>query len=164
MNSQSHSLGIKHLIECHCTLKIYEKNENIQDHLYHKFCVYSNIDESGKLIEKIVKCNNCSTLHKVYDYCKSELVEPGKDTIITAVNIDDIKLQLSSKLVKILEKYDSDIATWEQVLDIVDKEVYDQYVVLSRQVIDQKYHVKVLQILNEDKVKIVSKIINDEII
>ena len=163
MNSEIQTLGVKHLIECHCTLKIYEKNKNIQDHLYHKFCVYSNVDDTGKIIEKIAKCNNCSTLHRVYDYCKSELIEPGKDENITAINIDDIKLQLSDKLNKILDQYNVDISTWEQTLDIIDKEAWNQYVVLSREVIDQKYHVKVLQILGESKVKIISKVINDEI-
>ena len=43
-----------HLIECHCTLKIYEKRKNIQEHLYHKFTVYSKLDSSGKIIEKVV--------------------------------------------------------------------------------------------------------------
>lgn len=156
--------GIKHLIECHCTLKIYEKNENIQDHLYHKFPVYSKIcPDTGKLIEKIAQCNNCGTLHKIYDYCKSELVERGKDSIQTNLDIEDIKLTLSDKIVKTLEKYDVDISTWEQVSDLVEQEFWGERVVLSRQLVEQVYHVKIMEILGEDKIKILSKVIHDEI-
>ena len=63
-------LGIKHLVNCHCYLKIYQKNENI---IYHKFPVYSKIDENGNIIPKNVKCNNCNAFHKVYEIQKSEI-------------------------------------------------------------------------------------------
>jgi hypothetical protein len=156
-------LGIKHLIECHCTLKIFDIREDIQDHLYHKFPVYSLLDENDKLIEKIVQCNNCQTLHKVKEYCKSELVERGSETNITSIDVEDIKFQLSDKLINLLEKYNADISTWEHVLDIVEKEVWNQNVILSRQIIDQKYHVKILKVLSENKFKIITKVLNDEI-
>ena len=38
--------GIKHLIECHCTLKIFERRRN---QVYHKFTVYSKIDDTGRI-------------------------------------------------------------------------------------------------------------------
>tara|TARA_A100001515_G_scaffold145037_2_gene151469 strand:+ start:515 stop:1009 length:495 start_codon:yes stop_codon:yes gene_type:complete len=154
-------IGIKHLIECHCTLKIYKGSEN---HLYHKFPVYSKFDnQTNKLIEKIVPCNNCQTLHKVYDVCKSDIVKSGKDENKAAVSIEDISLQLPYKINNVLVKYQSDISTWEQVLDIVECEAWSYKVVLSRELIEGKYHVKTLEILSEDKIKIESKIIEDEI-
>lgn len=157
-------LGIKHLISCHCTLKIFEKNQQIQDHLYHKFTVYSHIDpKTEKLIEKLVMCNNCNTTHRVYDYCKSELVSNPKEKDNISLNFDDIKIQLSDKIVSIMEKYDVDLATWEHVLDVFDKEAWGSNVIISRDLIDQMYHVKILSIVNENKIKILTKVIKDEI-
>jgi hypothetical protein len=157
-------LGIKHLIECHCTLKIYQKKSDIQDHLYHKFCVYSQVDkDTGRLVEKIVKCNNCGTLHKVYDYCKSFLVKKENENYEVGIDIDDIKVQLDDKIVRVLEKYQVDISTWEHVLDIYDKQVWGSQIVLTRNLVEQKYHVKILQVVDNKKIKILTKVIEDEI-
>mgnify|MGYP003122435025 CR=1 FL=1 len=110
-------LGIKHLIECHCTLKIYQGSEN---HLYHKFPVYSKFDNKGKIIEKIVSCNHCDTLHRVEDICKSSIIPGGKDENRAAISVEDIQLQLDDKINRILKKYQVDLATWEECLDIFD--------------------------------------------
>jgi hypothetical protein len=153
-------IGVKHLIECHCTLKIYEGRD---DHLYHKFVVYSKFDEGGRVIEKIAQCNNCRTLHKVYDICKSEIVRGGKDENKGMVDIEDISLQLSEKIDRVLKKYDCDIATYEHVLDIIENNCWDEKIILSREVVNAEYQVKVLHILSEDKIKITSEKIVDEI-
>ena len=111
----SRILGIKHLIECHCTLKIYTGREN---HLYHKFPVYSKFDENNKIISKFAQCNNCQTIHKVYDICKSEILKSGKDELKGMLTIDDIEFQLPTKIVSILKKYECDISTWEHILTV----------------------------------------------
>ena len=152
--------GIKHIIECHCTLKIYQGEEN---HLYHKFPVYSKFDSKGFVVEKIVACNNCGTLHRITDICKSEILPGGKDTNKSQVDIEDIELQIPEKISKILKKYECDVSTWEHVLDLYDDESWGSVVVLTRELIDQKYHVKILHIINDDKIKISTKVIEDEI-
>ena len=150
--------GIKHLIECHCTLKIFERRRN---QVYHKFTVYSKIDDTGRIIEKLAQCNNCETIHRVYDYCKSDILKSGKDKNNSSLNLEDIAVQLPDKISNILRKYNVDIATWEEVLDIFDNHYWNNNVVLARELIDQKYHVKILKIHNEGKIKIESKIIED---
>jgi hypothetical protein len=155
------SLGIKHLIECHCTLKLYEGKE---DHVYHKFPVYSKFDNKGRVIEKIAQCNNCKTLHKVYDICKSDIIRSGKDSNNSSLSIDDLALQLPDKIVNVLKNYQCDISTWEHVFDIIESEAWDQKVVLAREIIEGTYHTKVMIIQNESKIKIETKVINDELI
>jgi len=152
--------GIKHLIECHCTLKIYQGSD---DHLYHKFPVYSKLNKDDKIIEKLVQCNHCQTIHKVYDICKSNILRSGKDDHKTAVNIEDISYQLSDKINNILRRYDCDISTWEQILDYCEREYWDQKIVINREIIEGKYHVKVLSILSEDKIKIENRVIENDI-
>jgi len=152
--------GIKHLIECHCTLKIYEGGNN---HLYHKFPVYSKLDKNGKITEKLAQCNHCQTIHKVYDVCKSDIIRSGKDEHKTAVSKEDISYQLSDKINKILRRYDSDISTWEQILDYCDNEFWNQKIVINRELIEGKYHVKVLTLVSENKIKIENKVIENDI-
>ena len=154
------SLGIKHLIECHCTLQIYKGGDN---HLYHKFPVYTKFDKDGKAIEKIAQCNNCKTLHKVYDICRSDIVRSGKDENRGMINIDDIAIQLPDKISRVLYKYNCDISTWEQVLDIFDQKIWNQYIVLTRELVELFYHVKILHIINDNDIKILSEKITDEI-
>lgn len=161
MSENWDKLGVKHLVECHCTLKIYEGKEN---HLYHKFPVYTCFDENKKPIEKIHQCNNCGTLHKVFDICKSEIIRSGKDKNVSGIEIEDISLQLNTRLSNVLRRYDSDISTWENVLDVIEKEAWGYPIVLSREVIEGCYHVKVLKIISEDKFKISTNKIEDEIL
>jgi hypothetical protein len=153
-------IGIKHLIECHCTLKIYVRKEK---QLYHKFSVYTKFDSNGKPIEKISQCNNCGTLHNVYDICKSQIIKGGKDTNSSSLTKEDMSIQLPEKVSRVLEKYQCDIATWEHVLDIYENNLWDSHVVISREVINEEYHVKYLTILQDDKIKIKNTVINNSI-
>jgi hypothetical protein len=152
--------GIKHLIECHCTLKIYEGSD---DHVYHKFPVYSKLDMSGKVIQKLIQCNHCQTIHKVYDICKSDIVRSGKDDHKTSIDREDIACQISDKISSLLRRYDCDISTWEQILDYCDNKYWNKKIVLNRELIEGKYHVKIMTLMSEEKVKIENKIIENDI-
>ena len=152
--------GIKHLIECHCVLAIYKSNQKI---LNHKFPVYSKIDENGKVIEKIVKCNNCDTLHVVKDICRSE-IRGGKDQTEVLISKEEIGFMLSDKINRLLSKVDADISTWEHVLDIVEESRWGETVVIKRDIIGETEQVKLLTVLSEDKIKITNETINDIIV
>ena len=153
-------LGVKHLVECHCTLKIYQGKE---DHLFHKFPVYSLYDENKKIITKMAKCNNCETIHKVYDIGRSEIIRGGKDKNVAEISVDDIALMIDKKIANVLRTYDCDISVWENVYDVIDKEAWEFPIILSREIIEGQYHVKILSIISDSKFKIVSKKIEDEI-
>ncbi len=145
--------GIKHLIECHCFLKIFNKSEK---QINHKFPVFSKIDEEGNVIKKLVKCNNCEALHLVYDICKSEL-KPGKEDIETTISKEDIIMMLPDKVANVLIKNDADISDFEHALDIIENQEWESFVVIKRSIVDEEEQVKVLQILSEDKIKIFNK-------
>jgi len=152
--------GLKHLVECHCVLRIFSHEDEVRNH---KFPVYSKIDELGKIIPKLVKCNNCQSLHNVYDYCKSDL-RGGKDESLIPLSIDDLSLSLPDKLIQTLSKLDCDISTWEHCLDIIEESRWGEHVILSRDVIDENEHVKILFINSEDRYKIENKTINTLVI
>ena len=153
--------GIKHLIECHCVLAIYRTGEKEPQN--HKFVVYSKTDDNQKIIPRLVKCNNCQTLHNVYDYCKSE-IKVGKDQSEVLLTIDDLSLMLPPRLSNMLLKSDADRSNWEHILDIIEEKRWGESVVLKRDIIGEKEHLKVITVLGEEKFKIENTVIEDLII
>jgi len=152
------SIGIKHLIECHCELPLFKDREEI---IYHKILVYSKFDESGKVLEKLITCENCSTIHKVYDICKSDIVKGGKDDNKSEISIEELELQIPDKLIKILRKNNCIIPIYEEVIDLIENNVKDYNVVINRELIEGNYHVKILNI-NQGKFKIINEKINND--
>jgi len=135
---------------------MYRGEESVSNH---KFPVYSKVDKDEKLIPKLVKCNNCESLHYVYDYCKSEL-RGGKDQTNITLSVEDIGLSLPERLASILARSQCDISTWEHCLDIIEEQRWGESVVLNRDVIDENQQVKVLFIKSENMFKIENKVIN----
>lgn len=153
--------GIKHLLECHCVLAIYRTG--IEEPQNHKFSVYSKIDKSDKVVPKYIKCNNCETVHYVYDLCRSE-IKPGKDQSEITVSIDDLSLMLPERLASLLLKTKVDLSSWEHIVDILDEKRWGESVVLKRDIIEEKQHVKLIKILSNEKFKIENHIIEDIIV
>ena len=152
--------GIKHLIECHCFLKVFDKAES---KINHKFPVYSKFDENDNIIPKLVKCNNCESLHYVYDVFKSEL-RPGKEDIDSIIKIEDIALMLPEKINSVLASNRADISDYEHALDIIENEQWGSLIVVKRSIVGDLESVKILQIDSESKIKIFTKEIKTVIV
>ena len=73
-------------------------------------------------------------------------------------------MQLSDKLSMLLSNNNCDYATWEQVVDIDDEERWGEPVVIKRDIIDDKIVVKILKLKEGERIKIQSKIIEDQLI
>lgn len=151
--------GIKHLIECHCFLAIYKSDKGSIPPV-HKFPVYSKIDDSEKVIQKIVKCNNCEALHKIIEIGKSQIIA-GKDQTIVTLSKDDLVNNLPKNLVSILSNYDCDISSWEHAEDIIYEKRWKEPIVLKREIIDEKTNVKILEIIDSRTFKIRNEVINE---
>jgi len=152
--------GIKHLIQCHCVLPQYR---NIKDPIFHKFVVFSKTDEDSELIPKLQKCNNCGVIHKIIDFCKSE-VSRGVDLIDGISSVDDVRTGLPEKICEILDAHSCDISTWEQIDDIIDNEEWGSQVVISRQALAGSTQVKLLILKGSDSFKIETNFRQDDIV
>ena len=119
--------GVKHLIECHCTLPQFRDSRNP---VYHRFIVFSEFDRNENVIPKYAQCNNCGVIHRVTDILKSEILT-GNDTSVSIVGINDIKLSLPAGAVTVLESYNVDLPTWEEVASILENELWDSTVALT---------------------------------
>ena len=150
--------GVKHLIECHCVLAIYRTTK--KEMPGHKFAVYSKFDSNDNVIPKLVKCNNCDTMHYVYDICRSE-IRGGKDQSSLTVSVEELGLMLPERLANTLLKVETDISNWEQIVDIFEEKRWGEVVVLRREVINELQHVKTMEITSESIFKIKNNVIND---
>jgi hypothetical protein len=142
--------GVKHLIECHCILPQFS---GLEKQIYHKFVVFSIIDDDNKVAPTFVKCNNCDVVHKIYDIKRSEICL-GDDRLQSLKTVEDVKLSIPDALVKALENYNAELPTWEQVEYILDNKKFDEIVILSQEQSDGSVRGKKLEILSETRFKI----------
>lgn len=146
--------GIKHLVQCHCILPQYK---NRKEPIFHKFPVFSIVDDSDTVILKYAECNNCGAAHKVYDICKSEILV-GKDEIRSKMSIEDFKFSLPSDLYDLLNHYEREIVDYEYSQFIIDNKQWDSTLVLSREELDDSTQGKILRFLEDQKFRIESYI------
>jgi len=142
--------GSKHLIQCHCVLPQYRSMELP---VFHKFVVFSKTDKDGDVIPSLSKCNNCGVLHKIVDFCKSEIAH-GVDDSMAISSEDDMREFLNERLSTILDNHKCDTATWEQIVDIVSNKEWGAAVVISKHIIAGSTQVKKLLIKDTDVFKI----------
>ncbi len=146
--------GQRHLIECHCVLPIYK---NVKPAVYHKFPVYSNFDKNEKVIPKYVNCNNCGITHFVYELCKSE-IKVGKEDIGSVRSINDISINFSERLKNILKEYECQVDVYEELEDIFENNSFPNNIILKREIVEENYHLKILNVQSSDKFKIQSEV------
>jgi len=151
--------GQQHLLQCHCMLPQYRGRK---DPVFHKFIVFSVIDDSDTVIPKYVQCNNCGAVHKVYDICKSEMIT-GKDELNTVTTVSEIRRGLPVDLREILESYDCDLPIWENVLFIYLNQLWGQTVVMTRDTMNDEVQGKVLRLNGEDSIMIENYIISESV-
>ena len=152
--------GQRHLIDCHCILPIYKNSNPV---VYHKFAVYSKFNEkTGKVIPKYVNCNNCGVTHLVKEYCKSE-IQKGKEDITSIRTNQEIEISLPEKLVNFLKQYKPTIDILEEIEDVIDNKLFPRSLVIKREIINESYNVKILNLISEERFSIASEILNDTI-
>jgi hypothetical protein len=145
--------GVKHLVQCHCILPQYRNKKNP---IFHKFVVFSIIDNDDSVIPKLSQCNNCGVVHNVFDICKSEVVR-GVDDSISGLTMRDLKTSLPKDVISVLESYECDIPTWENVKFIFDESLWGEGVVLAKEEIGELTQIKIMTIASENKIKIDTK-------
>ena len=144
--------GMKHLIGCHCVLPQFRRMKNP---IFHKFIVFSIIDDNDNVEPKLVKCNNCEVLHRVTGICQSEFVHGHEDSGIV-ISKGDIKLMLPDKMANILETYDVDLPTWEQAQFLLENQEWNSFIVLTSEKIEDRTEGKILRILGSALYKVES--------
>ena len=142
--------GVKHLIECQCILPQYKKRENPP---YHKFVVFSIVDNVDDVLEKFAQCNNCGIVHRVYDICRSEIAV-GHESLSSLPTKEDFSFMLPSGVSDILNSYDCELYIWEQVSFILNHEKVGEKIIITKDEIDGKVQGKFLSYIGENRFNI----------
>ena len=125
----------------------------MKEPFFHKFVVFSVIDDNDKVIEKFCHCNNCGVVHKVFDLCQSEIVV-GRESSLSIMTQADIKLSLPQNLSKILETYECDLPVWEEVQFYYETGLDAPPIILTKEEFKGTVSGKILHMLGSTKVKI----------
>lgn len=135
--------GVKHLVQCHCMLPQFRNNPVP---VFHKFIVFSIIDDEDQVISKVVECNNCGAVHKVSELGKSNIVI-GREDLRSVITIQDIQLSLPDNVSQILKSYNADITTWEEVQFGLENEEWGKEIVLTREEVQGITQGKILKLV-----------------
>ena len=146
------STGIKHLVSCHCILPQYKNQKNL---VFHKFIVFSIIDDSDTVIPKFASCNNCGAVHKIIDICKTEIVV-GRDEVTTQVTREDLKHSMPISLYELLDSYDRPISDFEHAVFIIENQEWGSFIVVKREEVEDYVQGKIVRFIREDKFKVES--------
>jgi len=142
--------GVKHLIQCHCVLPQYRK---LPEPLFHKFVVFSVIDDEDQVVPKMARCNNCGAVHKVIEIGRSEIVIRKEDSRAITTEAE-LALSLPEDLVKLFRTYEVDLATWEQTAFILDNQKWNSTITLIRETEDDDTSGKILTILGTNRFRV----------
>jgi hypothetical protein len=151
--------GVKHLVQCHCVLPQFRGSD---PPVFHKFVVFSVINDEDAVVEKVAKCPNCDALHSVTEIGKSEIAR-GRDGSSSAMDIEDIKSQLPTGIASILDRHKVDEATYEQALFYVNTYNSDDPIVLAKERIEDKVSVKAMWIRPDRSLKIETIVRQEEV-
>lgn len=142
--------GIKHLIECHCVLPQFMGKAKT---IYHKFIVFSVIDESDTVVASYEQCNNCGTIHKVYDLCRSEIIA-GKDQSSNVEKINDVKISLPKSLVELFESYKLDLPDYQYARFILENEAWESTIVLDSETDNGTKNGKIVRFISSERFRV----------
>ncbi len=140
---------MKHLLECRCILPTMK---NKPDPPLHKFVVFS-VQQNDKIVEKLSTCNNCGVVHRVYEVCKSEILNNFEGTK-SSLTIEDISIMLPASVSEIMKTYERELPDYEHIRFILDEDKKDEFIVLSQEFNDGRKTGKVLKYKGKGKFEI----------
>jgi len=143
--------GIKHMIKCRCILPTMKNRPSPPLHEFIVFSILNN--ENGEIFEKYVSCNNCGINHRVYDLCKSEIINNSESTKV-ALTIEDISVMLPDAVNNILKSYSRELPDYEHIKFMIDENAQDQFIVLSSEFENGRKSGKILKFKGNGKFEI----------
>jgi len=129
----------------------------VQPPVYHKFPVFSVIDEHDNVKPKFAQCSSCGVVHKVTEIGRSEIVI-GNDSTMLVLTKFDIASQLPPALAQILENALVPIAVWEECKYVLDTRAWGTAIVLSTTHVAEKVIIKRLTLKSKNLFSIDSEI------
>ena len=151
--------GVQHLVQCHCILPQFKR---MAEPIFHKFVVFSVIDDNDEVIPKLVSCNNCGVVHKVHDLCRSEIAV-GNDSMRAMMSREQISKSLHPNISGLLDSHECSLPVWEHVAFLIEQESWGSIVTISQETVAGLTQAKTLEMLAADRVRLKVETRVDEI-
>lgn len=135
---------VKHVLSCKCILPQYKGAE---PPIFHKFVVFSTLDDKGDFVPHYVQCNSCGVVHRVTEVGVSRIMK--KEDLPSLITIEDLKTTLPPKLVGILELHDCPLALWQEAQFILDNKLWGRGFTLAKELDGDMLLGKYIVILGE---------------
>lgn len=149
-NTTPQKAYIKHLVECKCVLLQYK---NLDPVPYHKFIVFSELEEVTAMVKpSFAQCPNCGAVHRVTEIGQSEIT--AKDNSRAVPTIDDIEMELPNKMIKLLQRHDCDLPTWQEAKFIIENQLWGSSMIISKEHESETVVGKIVTILNREIYKL----------
>lgn len=136
---------VKHVIECKCILPQYKASP---EPIFHRFVVFSELDEQGEFVSHYAQCNNCGVVHRVIEVGQSRVIK--KESLPSIISIEDLKMSLPPKLVGILELHDCPLATWQEANFIIQNKMWGRGFTVAKEMDGSTIMGKYIVILGEN--------------
>lgn len=136
---------VKHIIECKCILPQFK---NITPPIFHKFVVFTTLNDKGEVIPHYAQCNNCGVVHRILEVGFSKIIK--KENSSSLITIDDLKISLPQKLVNILQTHDCPLSTWQEANFIIQKKMWGRGFTLAKELNGTAVVGKYIVILGEN--------------
>ena len=89
-------------------------------------------------------CNNCGVVHRVYDLCRSEILNNVEGTR-SSITVEDISLMIPESVLNLLKTYEKELPDYEHVKFMLDENKVGDFIVLSQELNDGRKSGKVLK-------------------
>jgi len=131
---------VKHLVRCKCILPQYRQ---MTDPPFHKFVVFSELNQDALVVQSLAMCPACGAVHKIREVGLSDILR--KEDAPSILTIDELKTSLPDKLQTALIGYDLELHQWQEMKWILDNETWGRSVILTRDTADGLTSGKYLQ-------------------
>ena len=148
--------GIKHQIECNCILPQFV---NLNPIVFHRFNVFSTIEENGNVVSSYAKCNNCDAIHKIIEVGTSRQLSKESSNLLP--NLAEIKQNIPENVKVIVESYKVDLPTWQEIQFVYENEKWGRSIILFKEEDDGKIVGKMLLILGRSLFRIENFVIEE---
>lgn len=139
----------RHAVNCRCVLQQHKSTRNPPNFA---FPVCSLVVD-GTCRESFAECPNCGVLHHVIDICKSVIVSRAELTGATPT-AEDIKTCLPERLAGLLSSYELDISSWQHAQNIIEHNLWGDFIVLKREKAGESHVIKLVRILSDSLYKV----------
>lgn len=136
---------VKHLVQCKCILQQFKRMPSPP---FHKFIVFSEIEESGKIVPSMAQCPNCGVVHKVEEVGVSTVLK--KEDLSSVLKPEEIRDSLPEKVKNAISGYDLELHQLQEINFILENKAWGKSVILTKETGGNLVSGKYIQFLSDN--------------